>query len=391
MPRKGSAKQRRRGNGEGTITQRANGTWVAAFYRPDGTRKYYTAKTRDAVANKLLEGLTARKDGLPIPDERVTVAAFLDYWLATMDQLHLVRRGTWISYESYVRLHLKPGLGRLRLAHLSVPDLQEFMARGLKSGLSVRTVRYCRNVLRIALNEALRYGLVARNVAALASPPKGHRPKPPAPLTPEEGLRLVAGLEGERLGALHLVMLALGLRQGEALGLRWSDVDLDGGMCHVRQSLKRLEGQYTLEEPKTDKSRRDLPMDDFLIGVLRGHQTRQKEEQLASKHWRNHWNLVFTTADGDPVHYTSAGNDFKRILEKLGIEKRRHYDLRHSAASYLINQGAELRDVMEQLGHSQISLTANTYSHLFAERKRSLAVGMGNFLRQGQKPPNRAG
>src|SRR5713226_3264451 len=124
VPRKRSPKQRRRGNGEGTIVQRADGRWVAAMFRPDGTRKYYTAKTREDVADKLVDGLKARKDGLPIPDVRVTGGAFLDYWLATMDELHLVRRSTWISYESYVRLHLKPGLGRLRLAHLSVPDIQ---------------------------------------------------------------------------------------------------------------------------------------------------------------------------------------------------------------------------------------------------------------------------
>src|SRR5438552_3541385 len=116
--------------------------------------------------------------------------------------------------------------------------------------------------------------------------------------------------------------------------------------------------------------------------LLRTHRAKQDEEQLAADNWSNEWNLVFTTKSGLPVHSSTATSDFQRILAKLEIPKRRHYDLRHSAASYLIHQGAELRDVMEQLGHSQISLTANTYGHLFMERKRQLAKGMGEFLRQ---------
>ena len=321
-----------------------------------------------------------------MPDERVTLAEYLDFWLATSNDLGSIRRSTWVSYESYVRLHLKPALGRVPLAHLTPAHVQKFMAEKLRAGASARAVRYCRVILRAALNQAVKQGLIVRNSAALTDPPKGYRPQHASPLTPDEGLRFIAGLEGERLKALHLLMLALGLRQGEALGLRWSDVDLDEGIVHVEVELVRLDGQYTLEDLKTEKSQRDLPLDDYLVAALRTHHTKQNEEQLSANTWSNHWNLVFTTKTGLPVHSSTATSDFQRILSNLGIPKRRHYDLRHSAASYLIHQGAELRDVMEQLGHSQISLTANTYGHLFMERKRQLAKGMGAFLRQASIP-----
>jgi integrase len=138
-------------------------------------------------------------------------------------------------------------------------------------------------------------------------------------------------------------------------------------------------------------------LDDYVVAALRTHRAKQDEEQLAAENWSNDWNLVFTTKSGLPVHSSVAtgdfqrilADDFQRILAKLGIPKRRHYDLRHSAASYVIHQGAELRGV-EQLGHSQISLTANTYGHLFMERKRQLAKGMAEFLKKAASPTTSA-
>jgi integrase len=383
MPRQATRRQsKKRANGEGTITQRKDGRWQAAVYGLDGSRKFYYGATREDVAEKLVGAAKAVQDGLPLPDERVTLAEYLDLWLAKSRDLGSIRRSTWVSYESYVRLHLKPALGRVPLAHLTPAHVQKFMAEKLRAGASPRAVRYCRVILRAALNQAVKQSLIVRNSAALTDPPKGYRPQHASPLTPDEGLRFIAGLEDERLKALHLLMLALGLRQGEALGLRWPDVDLEEGVVRVRVELVRLDSQYTLEDLKTEKSQRDLPLDEYLVAALRVHRTKQNEEQLAAETWSNDFNLVFTTKNGQPVHPSVATNDFQRILTKLGIPTRRHYDLRHSAASYLIHQGAELRDVMEQLGHSQISLTANTYGHLFMERKRQLAAGMAAFLKK---------
>ena len=205
------------------------------------------------------------------------------------------------------------------MAHLTPAHVQKFMAEKLRAGASARAVRYCRAILRAALNQAVKQGLIVRNSAALTDPPKGYRPQQASPLTPDEGLRFIAGLEGERLKALHLLMLALGLRQGEALGLRWSDVDLEEAVVHVRVELVRLDGKYTLEDLKTERSQRELPLDDYLVAALRTHRAKQAEEELVAETWSNEWNLVFTTKNGLPVHSSVATGDFQRILANLGI------------------------------------------------------------------------
>ncbi|MDE3076506.1 MAG: site-specific integrase [Chloroflexota bacterium] len=390
MPRKIVGRRtKKRANGEGTITRRKDGRWQAALYRTDGTRKFYYGATRDDVNDKLVRAQSARKDGLPLPDERVTVGEYLDYWLDSAKRLGSIRRGTWENYESYVRLHLKPGIGRLPLAKLTPGQVQQFMATKLEAGASPNLVRYCRVVLRAALGQAAKEGLIARNVVTLTTPPKGARRTAGKPLTPDEARRLLDGLKGDRLRVLHTLMLILGLRQGEALGLRWSDLDLDGGMCHVRVELTRAAATFRLEELKTDRSRRDLPLNPGLIAILEDHKTDQnKERSAAGKAWADEWGLVFTTKNGHPIHSSTATHSFQRALVRLGIEKRRHYDLRHSTASLLINEGAELRDVMEQLGHSQIALTANTYGHIFMDRKKRLADKLTGLLQPlSDQPP----
>lgn len=371
---------KKRANGEGTITRRSDGRWQAALYKPDGSRKFLYAPTREEVHTKLVAAQKALMDGLPLPDERITVGEFLDYWLDTMRNLGSVRQTTWMSYESLTRVHLKPGLGKLPLAKLQPAHVQQFMAAEVEAGVSPRSIRYGRVVLRAALGQAMKMGLVTRNVAALTTPPKVASRRVAKPLTPDEARRFVDGLDGEPLKVLHIAMLSLGLRQGEALGLRWTDVDLERGVIHVRAQLTRLDHEYRLDELKTDRSRRDLPLSDYLVHLFREHRARQSEERLAAGKWGNDWQLVFTAPGGRPLNAPTVDRQFQRALERLGIEKRRHYDLRHTTASLLIDQGAELRDVMEQLGHSQIALTANTYGHIFLERKKKLAATMGIFL-----------
>lgn len=254
------------------------------------------------------------------------------------------------------------------------------MGAETEAGVSPRSIRYGRVVLRAALGQAMKMGLATRNVAALTTPPKVASTRVAKPLTPDEARALVHGLEGDPLKALHIAMLSLGLRQGEALGLRWTGVDLERGVIHVRAQLMRLDHEYRLEELKTDHSHRDLPLSEYLVHLFREHRTRQNEKRLAVGKWGNDWQLVFTAPGGKPLNASTVDRQFQRALARLGIEKRRHDDLRHTTASLLIDRGAELRDVMEQLGHSQIALTANTYGHIFLDRKKKLAATMGNFL-----------
>jgi len=263
----------------------------------------------------------------------------------------------------------------------------------LKSDLSPRTVQLSLVILRHALQTGVKWGLIGRNVAKLVDAPKVRRPEI-KPLDLEQSRKFLDATKGERLEALYSVALGLGLREGEALGLRWIDVDLERQQLTIRQSLQRVggkrfgsgPGKLEFVEPKTDRSRRTLRMPDTLVRSLRAHHARQLQERLiASSAWIER-GLVFTTGIGTPIEPRSAVRDFKRILEKANEPdakiplSTRFHDLRHSAASLLLAQGVQLRAIMELLGHSTIALTANTYSHVMPSMMQEMADKMDSIL-----------
>ena len=281
-------------------------------------------------------------------------------------------------------------------------------------------------MLRAALNQALRWELVSRNAAALTDPPR-HHAREIQPLTPDQARGLVAAVAGHRLQALISVGLALGLRLGEVLGLHWESVDLDVGVLSVRQTLERSGGdadarrrlnaerrtlllqlratddratrhritaavihtrqqlktaQTTLHftEPKTARSRRTIMLPAIVISALRQHRTRQREERLVAGHrWRDS-GVVFTTTIGTPLDPRNVHREFKTILDGAGLPAIRYHDLRHTAATLLLAQGVDPRTIMETLGHSQISLTLNTYAHVVPTLQRLAAAKMDEML-----------
>ncbi|HZU05719.1 MAG TPA: site-specific integrase [Chloroflexota bacterium] len=319
-----------------------------------------------------------RQQGLPLPAERQTVGQFLARWLEDVARPR-VRPKTYHSYAQLVRLHLAPGLGRIPLAKLSPQDVQAFLNAKRASGLSPRTVQYLHAVLRCALGQAERWGLVPRNVARLVSPPQGSRPEI-RPLTVEEARRLLEAVQGDRLEALYAVALAVGLRQGEALGLRWQDVDFARGTLTVRYQLQRVEGRLQLVEPKTARSRRTIALPPPVVEVLRRHRARQLEERLqAGAAWQDS-GLVFTSTIGTPLEPRNVVRHFHGLLAKAGLPRRSFHQLRHTAASLLLAQGVDIRVVQQVLGHSQIALTANLYAHVLPVLLREAAQKMGAAL-----------
>jgi integrase len=352
----------RRGNREGCVAQRPDGSWYGYVSLDHGRRKWYTGKTRADVQAKVAQGVRATLEGVPIPPERGTVAQFLDAWLDETVRTK-VRPSTYASYRDLVRLHLQPELKGIRLSRLTPAHVQGMLNRKLGSGLSARRVDYIRAVLRSALNQALRWGLVTRNAAALAQSPRVIK-REVQPLSPEEALTLLKAVRGDRLEALYSVALALGMRQGEILALRWQDIDFDARIIEVRHSLQWSDGSFSLGEPKSERSRRRLgPLPGELLDALRAHKGRQVEDRLAAEAW-DEWNLVFTTTRGRPLHGTDVTHAFQAHLAKAGLPRKRFHDLRHTAASFLLAEGVSPRVVMEILGHSQVSLTLNTYSHV---------------------------
>lgn len=246
------------------------------------------------------------------------------------------------------------------------------MNRKLRDGLSPKSVRYLRGTLRTALNQAQRWGLIARNPEALVDGPRVERYEI-QPLTPNEARLFLASLKGHRLEALYSVALTLGLRQGEALGLRWRDVDLDLGCIRVDKQLQRLDRVFQLVEPKTPRSRRTIVMPPSITHALTRHKDKQcLERSMAEGKW-NELDLVFKRPDGEPLDGTEVTHQFHKLLDHAGLPQRRFHDLRHSCATLLLAQGVPARVVMEVLGHSQIGLTMNPYAHVIPELIRDAA------------------
>lgn len=377
---KPEGKQRKRGNNEGTITQRRDGRYESRITLDGGKRKCFYGKTRAEVAEKLTKALRDLQQGITPAPERETVGTFLARWLADVARPSL-RPLTYKSYALIVNHHLIPVLGKVRLARLAPADVQRYMNAKRDAGLSARTVAYHRAVLRKALNDALRWGSVARNAAALAVPPKQVRPRLRF-LSPEDARRFLDVCRGHRLEALFTVALSMGLRQGEALGLRWEDIDLEAGTLTVSHALQRVDGKLQLMEPKTQQSHRTLPLPPVALAALREHRRRQLAERIASAYWEDH-GFVFPSTIGTPLEPRNLVDQFHTLRAAAGLDWLRFHDLRHGCASLLMAQGVNPRVVMEVLGHSQISLTLGTYSHVTSELAKDAALKIDALLGNG--------
>ncbi len=373
----------KRGHNEGTIFQRQDGRWVATVNLGyDGgrrVRKSFYGRTRADVKDLLAKGLRDHQLGLPVArDERLTVQTFLDRWLR--DSVEPSNRArTAQGYGVIVRRHLIPALGRIPLAKLAPGQVQALLNAKGAEGLSAQSIRNIHAVLRRALNQAHRWGLIPRNPATLVDVPRATAFEAPT-ITPEQARAILAAVQGDRLEALVTLTLATGLRQGEALALRWSDVDLDAGSLTVRRTLQRLRGEVRFDEPKTARSRRTVALPPTVAATLRAHRIRQVEERLwAGSRWQEH-GLIFTSSIGTPMMGGDVTKRFQALLSAAELPRLRFHDLRHGCASLLLAQGVHPRVVMEQLGHSTIALTMNVYSHVIPALQRDAADRMDAML-----------
>lgn len=365
---------KRRGNNEGSVYQRKDGVWCASVSLDDGKRRVFYGRTREEAASKLTDALAATKANLPLPPERLTVKAYMESWL---DQKKAdLRPLAYKAYKSKTDGHIIPDLGRERLAKLTVGRVQKWLNDKSDSGLAPKMVGELRAVLRAALHDAMRDSLVHRNVAALARPPKReHRQVEPLDL--ERAGDFLKHAQDSRLAALYTVALAVGLRRGEALGLAWDAIDLDRGVLEVRRQLQRYEGALHLDDVvKTKSSRRKIALPAFAVAALREHKDRQVwERRQAGEKWQD-TGLVFTSTVGTPLDPDNLKRDFGRLRKAAGVPAFRFHDLRHTCATLLLVQGVPLRVIMDLLGHSQIGVTANLYSHVLPVLQREAANQM---------------
>lgn len=380
-----ATRKRTAANGEGGLREVKPGQWQARYTDADGRRRSVYGKTRKEAADKLREALAARESGQPLPTGRQTVAAYLDEWLEQTAKPR-VRPATYRSYAERVRLYLKPQLGRVRLRDLTALHVQRMVGEmgkrtSARTGrpLSARSIGMTLTVLHTALADALAFRLVSHNAAEAVRAPSATRRRPDA-LTVADARRLLDAFAADRYRALVTVALSLGLRQGEALGLRWADVDLDARTLTVRHQIQRVDGQYVFTPPKSDSSRRVVVLPSAIVEELRAHRARQNEDRLAAGPAWSALDLVFCREDGGPLNGTAVTKRFQKVLDRAGLPAMTFHHLRHGCATLLLAQGVPLRVVQDQLGHSQISLTANTYAHVAPELRADVADRMDAVL-----------
>jgi integrase len=378
--------ERRGAQGRSTIIKRPDERWhgyVSMGTKGDGKRdrRHVSARTRAEVVTKVRALETKRDAGSAhAAGKAMKVEEWFTYWVDTIAPAR-VRPRTLESYRSMIRLHILPRIGQRRLDQLMPEHLEQMYAELLASGRSPATVLRVHRVLHRALKIAVQRERVARNVATLVDPPKQRRAETPMPLDVDECRKVLAAAEGRRNAARWTVALALGLRQSEALGLQWRDIDLDVGKLSVRRGLHRVDGKGLMfEEPKTPRSRRTVALPGPLTVALRKHrETQHLERMVAGSDWQD-FDLVFAQPNGRALDKHSDYEAWTRLLADAGVRHIRLHDGRHTAATLLLSAGVHPRVVMELLGHSQMRTTTDIYSHVMPALAQEAADRMGTTL-----------
>lgn len=337
------------------------------------------------------------QDGTFVEPSRVTFGEWLDRWLLTYKKGQ-VKQSTFENYEATIDTHIKPDLKNVPLAKLQANTLQELFNNKLESGrkdgkggLSSRMVRYLYTIINMALKQAVKEGLIVRNVAEATSPPTVKNKKI-TPLTEQQLLIFFRHTKDDRLFTAYLLAATTGLRRGELLGLCWDSVDIKRGNIIVQRQLSPLKSGLVLEETTKSKSgQRKITLTDDAIKELKRHKTRQGQEKLMLGEAYRDNDLVFCQVDGtfiEPIGFTKG---FQKNLEAAGLPRVRLHDLRHTHASLLLARGVHAKVVQERLGHSSITMTLDLYSHMMDGLDEAAAASLNGLLGKEKSPAQDAG
>lgn len=340
---------------------------MAQITLPNGKRRSKSSKTQREALNWLTTQRHSASQGTYATNDKVKLGDFLDRYLQDV-AFHALRPRTFETHAGYVRNHIKPELGYIRLTDLRPEHVQRFYTVKLQAGYSKRTVQYMHAILHKALNQALKWGLVGRNVTDLVDVPKPQS-KPPNIWNPDQVRVFLEAVKGHRYFPIYVTAIYTGMRQGEILGIHVGDVDLQTGIIHVRHQIQLIKGNgLTVTDLKTDKARRPVTLPLTALQVL------EKHIQTVDD------GLIFTTSTGKPISARNVLRHFKAVIKKLDLPDIRFHDLRHTHASLLLMAGTNPKVVQERLGHSQISLTLDTYSHVVPSLQEEAADKMERIL-----------
>ena len=358
------AKKKQRGNGAGTVYPRKNKAGKIIDYRGsyivNGKRFYVSAKTKTEAQQMLRQAMSDADRGLIFDAPHLTLGEYLDKWLPNIKDT--LRQRSWERYEQLVRVHIKPALGRLKLQNLTRAHAKSLYREKLDSGSSPRTVNYIHVTLHKALKDAVADGLIPKNVADGLKPSKP-RKKEINPLNPEQAKAFLEAARGDRYEALYVLAVHYGLRQGELLGLKWADLDMNAGVLQVRRTMSEAREGRIEEETKSGKGRR-IDLSQSVLEALRRHRTRQNEERLESASWKDH-GLIFPSVKGTPTNSNNLYyRSFKPILKGAGLPDIVFHELRHTCATIRFMKGQHPKRVSGLLGHSSVAFTLDKYSHI---------------------------
>ncbi len=362
-------------------------------------QKWYSHKARREAEAHLAQIIAAMEGGGWTPPTKMVVGDFLEQWLRDY-AAGAVGPVTMRNYRDIVRAHLTPGFGHVPLSTLSAQAIQGYMSRKLQDGLSPTSVQTHYRLLHEILGHAVKWGLLNRNPAAMAEPPRRRRYEPTVWDEEQVRLFLAEAKRSSRYHALYLTAILTGMRSGELAGLRWQDVDLARGVASIRQTLYRLDGrkkagvapQVLFKVPKTAASRRAIALPAAVVEALRAVRADQEENRrLLGTDYHDH-GLVFCQTDGKPLHmHNVVRRDFRRViglqtlrqrLKKQGVAEEalpkglpviRFHDLRHLHASYLARAGVPAKVAQERLGHATPGFTMQVYTHTLAGQQEAAA------------------
>ncbi len=355
----------RRANGEGTMVKRhKKGGYYRAITLPDGKRKFIYGATKKKVVEK--EVREEADDGLV--SDPITIEDYLSRWLEGAVR-YSVSQKTYERYEQLCRIHLVPSVGHVKVKNLTALQLQSLYSKKIASGLSPRAVNYIHRTIYKALKQGVKWGYVSHNVAEATDPPRPKK-KEVNPLSREQIGILLSGLDNDRDRALYTLAISTGLRQSEILGLKWGDVDLDDGLVKSRRALSRITEGYVFVQPKSAKGRRSVGLIPRASEALKTYREERGKPDGED--------LVFRNQGGGPMHPWLITKPFQKVCSRLGLpSKTRWHDLRHTAATIWLLKGVHPKVVQEALGHSTITITRDTYSHVLPNLQKAAVEAMG--------------
>lgn len=392
---KGNLDMARRGKGEGSIFKRKDGLWcgeITVGYDENGRqkRKFFYGKTRQEVAEKINQALSEIKQGILITDNNITLEDWLITWLHQYKK-NQISESTFDDYESLIRNHINPAVGKYKLKDLRPEHLQALYNQKFKEGLSAKRIKHIHVILHSALNQAIKSKLITYNVSEATTLPRNTNEKKIKTLTIEEQKRFLQALEGERLKPAFVLALTTGMRLGEILALKWEDVDLENKRITIRNSIRRIKNRdkqaeiktktvLVLKEPKTENSGRIIPLPDVAYQELVSFKLLQEEEKRQAGSSYIDSGFVFTTKVGTPIEPRNFLRTFQRITKKAALDINFHA-LRHTYATRLLEANTNPKIVQELLGHSDISTTLNIYSHVLFETKQKTAEKIDSLMK----------